>query len=152
MRFPTQKTRATSEAVRTNPTPGTANFLTQGNVVGSSARTPQEGDIEIVYHPHSEKDTLILSPEEFKEGLNPRSEPAGPLDGEPWRPFSSRVDFDFAELVHNAKLNRKQIEGLIKIIQQCKDEPGLFTFNGYNDLKKVLDSTEKLLTKVSIFL
>jgi hypothetical protein len=74
----------------------------------------------------------------------------GPLDDEPWRPFSTREDFAFAELIHDAKLNRGQIEGFIKLIQRCQESPGLFTFNTYNDLKKTLDRAQKILTEVSV--
>jgi hypothetical protein len=119
-------------------------------VVGSDARTPKDGDIVIEYHPHSEQATRILGPEEFKEFSSRRStNPLGPLDDQPWSPFSSREDFDFAAAVHDAKLNRNQIDKFIKLIQRCQEAPGSFTFNGYNDLKKTSDRASKLLTEVS---
>ena len=106
----------------------------------------------IKYHPHSEKDVRTLSPEEFKEFLNHRPDPiVGPVDDQPWQPFSTREDFDFAELVHDAKLNRPQIERLIKLIRHCQDIPGSFTLHKYSDLKKALDRSSNLLTKVTAF-
>ena len=73
-----------------------------------------------------------------------------PLDDEPWRPFTSREDFDFAELAHDAKLSRPQIDQFIKLIQRCQEAPGPFTFSSFSDLKRVLDRASNLLTQVTI--
>jgi len=106
----------------------------------------------IEYHPHSKKRTRVISAEEFKASLSGNSEPTTPPDDKPWRPFQSREDFEFAELVHDAALNRPQIERLIKLIQRCQNAPGAFTFHNYNELKGSLDSASKLLTPVTIYL
>ena len=120
--------------------------------IGSGARTLRDGDIVIEYHPHSEKGTRILGPQEFKDSLNHHSDPiVAPADDQPWQPFSTREDFDFAELIHDAKLNRKQTERLIKLIQRCQDAPGSFTLQKYNDLQKVLSRAANLLTQVTTF-
>ena len=124
--------------------------LTSG-LTGLSAQTLNAGDIVIEYHPHSERDTRILSPEEFKASLSDDSEPAKPPDDEPWRPFHSREDFEFAELVRDAALNRTQIDRLIKLVQHYQDTPGSFAFRGYDDLKTSLENASKLLTPVTAF-
>jgi len=126
-------------------------LLTPG-LIGPSARIPKAGNIVIEYHPHSKKGTRVLSVEEFRASLSDESEPTAPPDNEPWRPFQSREDFEFAELVHNAALNRSQIERFMKLIQRCQDAPGAFTFHNYNELKGSLDSASKLLTPVTIHL
>lgn len=80
-------------------------------LIESDTQTLRDGDIVIEYHPHSKKGARILSPEEFKESLNHRPDPiVAPMDDQPWQPFPTREDFDFAELAHDAKLNRSQIE------------------------------------------
>ena len=112
-------------------------------------QTPNAGDIMIEYHPHSGRDARVLSSEEYKETLSDRSEPTEPPDIEPWRPFRSREDYEFAELVHDAALNRTHTERLIKLLQRCQDSPGSFTLRGYNDLKDSLESASKMLTPVS---
>ena len=131
---------------------GTIDRFTHPRAIGSSARVPKDGDIVIEYHPHSKKGTRIVSVEEFKASLSDDSEPTAPPDDKPWRPFQSREDFEFAELVHDAALNRPQIERLIKLIQRCQDAPGAFTFRNYGDLKNSLDSASKLLAPVIIHL
>jgi hypothetical protein len=112
---------------------------------------PRDGDIVIEYHPHSRKGTCILSEKEFKESLNHHSDPTGPLDGEPWHPFSSREDFEFAELVHAAKLSQPLVEKMIGLIQRCQEAPGSFTINSFKDLKRVSERADKLLTEVPTF-
>lgn len=100
----------------------------------------------IEYHPHSERPTRIVSPEEFKKMFNDQPDPTAPPDDEPWHPFSTREDFDFAELVHDTKLNQKQIERFIDIINRCQKSPGSFTMRNHNDLKGSLEKASKLLT------
>ena len=83
--------------------------------------------------------------------LNKQSKLTKPPDDKPWLPFSSWEEFDFAELVHDAALNQKQINTLIKLIGRCQEVPGAFTFRNYSDLKRSLDEASKLLTRVSTF-
>lgn len=123
--------------------------LTSG-LTGLRIRTPNAGDIVIQYHPNSKKGTHILTPEEFKASLKDDSEPIPPPDDEPWRPFRSREDFEFAELAKDAALNRRQIERMMKLIQRCQDGPAPLTFENYNDFKDSLENASKLLTKVTI--
>jgi len=115
-------------------------------------RVPAAGDIVVEYHPHSKKGTRIFSSEEFKASLNDDSESAEPPDDEPWRPFRSREDYEFTELVHDAALNGIQIDKMIKLIQRCQDESGPFTFQNHKDLKTTLESASKLLTPVTMCL
>jgi hypothetical protein len=123
--------------------------LTSG-LTGSHIRTPNAGDIVIKHHPNSKKGTCILTPEEFKASLKDNSEPLPPPDDEPWRPFRTKEDFEFAELAGDAALNRGQIERMMNLIRHCQGGPAPFTFDNYNDFKDSLESASKLLTKVTI--
>jgi hypothetical protein len=114
--------------------------------------TPNIGDIKIEYHPKSGRDPRVFSSEEFKAHAKNSSEPTGPPEAEPWLPFQSREDFEFAEFVHDAALNRSQIEKLIKLIRRCQDAPGLFTLRNINDLKSSLERASELLTPVATIL
>lgn len=122
-------------------------LLTSGSIEPGT-QTLNAGDIRIEYHPRSGKDACILSHEEFKQSLKDHLEPMELPDDEPWSPFHSREDFEFADLVHDAALNRPQIERFIKLIRRCQDAPGSFTFQKYGDLKDSLDNASKLLTPV----
>lgn len=111
---------------------------------------PRVGDLKIEYHPHSKKGTRVLSSEEFKASLTDDSDPMEPPDEEPWLPFRSREDFEFAEIVNDAALNQGQTKRLIALIQRCQKAPGSFTLRGLDDLKNSLESASKLLTPVII--
>lgn len=73
-----------------------------------------------------------------------------PLDEEPWLPFCSREDFEFAEIVHDAAMNRQQIDNLIKFVHRCQQDPGKFTLENFHDLKKSWENSSALLTDVSV--
>lgn len=117
---------------------------------GSGVQTPNVGDIVIEYHPHSGKERRFFGPEEYKASLRDDSGPTGPPDDEPWRPFRTRKDFEFAEQVNDAALNRPQTEKLIKFVRSCQgdDRTDLFTIRNYSDLKDSLENASKLLTPV----
>ena len=121
-----------------------------GTLIGSDTQAPQDGDIAIEYHPHSGRRTRVVSAEEFKETLNNQPDPTILPDDEPWLPFSSREDFDFVELVHDAKLNQKQTKRLINLINHCQTSLGSFTLHNYNNLRSSLEHVSKLLTNVRI--
>lgn len=114
--------------------------------VGSSARIPNAGDSTVIedHLQHSRRDTRTLSDsassEEPKEPPNDRSEPTETPDTESWRPFRSREDYEFAELVQHAALNRTHTERLIKLLQRCQDSPGSFTLRDYDGFKTSLES------------
>jgi len=108
----------------------------------------QPGDIRITYHPHSKRDPAVIGPEEFKKGINDAASAELP-DEEPWLPFRSREDFEFAEIVHDAAMNQSQIDNLIKLIHRCQENPGAFTLKSCRDLRNLWEDARALLTDVS---
>jgi len=80
--------------------------------------------------------------------LSDNKDPTAPLEGQPWRPFRSQEDFEFAELTHAAALNKHQIDTLIKLIKRCERNPGSFTFEGAKDVEQSWEDASKLLTPV----
>ena len=117
---------------------------------GPTATPPPGGDyIRIEYHPNSGRESRVLSPEEFKILSSDNTESMPPISEEPWRPFRSQEDFEFAELVHAAALNQKQIDKLVKFIKRCERNPGSFTFEGAQDVEQSWEDASKLLTPVS---
>ena len=136
-------------AVSANRTINPMDLLTLW-LVDPGVQVPNAGDIVIEYHDHSERERCIISSEEFKRSLKDESELTETVDDKPWLPFRSREDFEFAELVNDAALNRPQIDKLIKLIQQCQKNPDSFTLRNHSDLKGSLESASKLLTPVII--
>ncbi|KAG0694101.1 hypothetical protein DFH29DRAFT_769529, partial [Suillus ampliporus] len=59
---------------------------------------------------------------------------------EPWHPFASRADFEFALLTHKAVLNKEQTDELLRLIQNIVDGHAKLTFRSHNDVSKAWDN------------
>ena len=71
-----------------------------------------------------------------------------PSDEHPWRPFRSKEDFEFAELVQTAALTKDQVDRLVKLIKKCERSPGSLTFEGAQDIERSWEDASRLLTPV----
>lgn len=95
-------------------------------------RSPTVNDICETYHPRTGRPTRLHSFEEYK---SERQEPdPDALDDQPWKPFRSRADFEFAELTLEARMNRGQIDRLIAIVDSIVTRQSAFSFKGYSDV------------------
>ncbi|KAG1797456.1 uncharacterized protein HD556DRAFT_1233350 [Suillus plorans] len=88
------------------------------------------------YHPHSGRATSVESFSTFgrKEHQLPPI-----VDNEPWQPFACRADFEFAELAHQAALNKNQTDELLRLIWRIADGQVKFTFKSHGDVSKAWD-------------
>jgi hypothetical protein len=107
---------------------------------------PLEDDIKTEYHPHSSCITRIdhINEYEFPSAEAPRPKP---LD-EPWRPFRSRIDFEFAEIALKSHLNKKTVNTLIKILHACSSGAAKFTLNSHDEMREILQGASNKLTPV----
>jgi len=69
-------------------------------------------------------------------------------DEEPWHPFLSETDFEFAEVVHQAALSKEQTETLLKIIWKVSSSNAKFSFKMYTDVCAAWTNAASLLTPV----
>lgn len=84
------------------------------------------------YHPRARHDLLIQCFEEFSH-----SRPApdfSKVNPEPWWPFSSRIDFEFAEFALDAALNRRQVSALLNLVDCVTANRTQLTFRTYDDV------------------
>jgi hypothetical protein len=103
---------------------------------------PIPDDIKIEYHPHSKKPPLILKFDDCKIVKEPIAAvndlpPAAPAEEEPWAPFDTRLDFEFAELMLDCLMNERQRENLINLVKKLKQEPSEFTIQSVDHLDKI---------------
>lgn len=121
----------------------------------SSASPPQHdtglleheiGHVKTQYHPHSHRAPKIQTFGEYMENSLPPVIP----EEEPWKPFRSRLDFEVAEVVLEAALNRSQINQLIKLIHRAAEsnEYDPFTLKNAGDLNDMWDHASVHLTQV----
>jgi hypothetical protein len=106
----------------------------------------QYDDIRTEFHPHSNRPSTT---ERF-ENYNPRARNVNPssCSDEPWRPFRSRADFEFAEIALHAALNKNLTNALIRLIHRCVDKGGSFTLKNHSDMQDMWDKTSAKLTTV----
>ncbi|KAG2150779.1 hypothetical protein DEU56DRAFT_908418 [Suillus clintonianus] len=58
-------------------------------------------------------------------------------DTQPWVPFQSRLDFEAAELAHEAALSQPQIDWLINLLHRSKQDSESFTLYNYKDVRNM---------------
>jgi len=108
--------------------------------------TFQQDDIRTEYHPCSGITTKIDHFSDFCRNTAARSEV--PENITPWEPFSSHIDFDFAELVLKANLMKLQTDELISLIRRTAFEQ--FSVTDYDGIGKMWDAASPRHAKVSL--
>ncbi|KAI6010037.1 hypothetical protein BKA83DRAFT_4467647 [Pisolithus microcarpus] len=90
-------------------------------------------DILIEYHPSAGWPSEKIPFVKFVWGHRPKAyKPNTSTD--PWYPFRSRLDFEFAELVLKAALSKEQINCFLKLIKSARCGSDPFMLNEYSDL------------------
>ena len=101
-----------------------------------------------IRHPHSGITTTVESWHDYKANLQKNERAYIPVDNEPWRPFASRIDFEFAEFTANAHLSRPQVDDLLKIVHRIASGGSGFTLQSYTDLDNVWEKASHIHTPV----
>ena len=112
--------------------------------VASSQAGPPEFKTE--YHPCSSWPPQFHTYDEF--GINGGGEPVPLSDDQPWRPFKSRGDFEFAEIALEAGLNEHHINALLKLFSSVSDGSTQVTMKSQSDLHQAWDTAAQRLTPV----
>ena len=110
---------------------------------------PELDSICMEYHPHSQRSPKLAKLEDFRQQEPVEVRPPKSSLEDPWRPFQSRADFEFAELVLEAALNKRQVEKLIDIFERCKSGQDSFLIKNHKDLHDLWKYASALVTPVS---
>ncbi|KAG1759607.1 hypothetical protein EDD22DRAFT_849145 [Suillus occidentalis] len=104
-------------------------------------------DIQVWYHPNSGCPTQAYHFEDYRCGPGA---PAAPpkVDPEPWHTFRTRIDFEVAELAHEAALTHEQMDRFIKLIHRSRCK--LFTLRNRKDVRDTWDAASFKLTPVDL--
>ncbi|KAF7967708.1 hypothetical protein HWV62_33335 [Athelia sp. TMB] len=107
----------------------------------------RKDDIRTEYHPKTGCAACVAHFDEY--GREETTSSTRSIDETPWAPFfRTRLDFELAEVMQEAALNREQISRLISLIHQArlhKDGEG-FTITSYSDLKSSWDNAAAVLS------
>ena len=73
-----------------------------------------------------------------------------PPEDEPFRPFRTRRDFEFADIALHSSLNNDQTDSFIKLINRIISGEIEFTLKDSHDLRRMWDLSSTKRTKVSL--
>jgi hypothetical protein len=107
----------------------------------------QFDDIRTEFHPASGKEPVITHFEDY--GHAEEFAYKNPPDPRPWAPFESRLDFEIAELILFAALNKEQTTKLISLMKRVAEGAEEFTLRSHDDIKKRWEKASDKCTKVS---
>lgn len=102
--------------------------------------------IRTEYHPNSNRGIKVETFEDYREHtLKPNSVPE---ITDPWRPFQSRTDFEFAQLALDAALTKTHLDKLIQLVERCVKGQDSFNITNSQDLYNTWDAASTMLTPV----
>ena len=73
-----------------------------------------------------------------------------PIDDLPWRPFTTRLDFEMAEFILDASLNNQMMDRLISLVERCTSGAEKFTIRDHKQLTKYWDLASSKSVKVIV--
>ena len=121
--------------------------LTTSDPTGSRHHQAQDyrsDDIRIEYHPNSGRRTDTSRVNEYRQPLKGDAT----FEPEPWAPFRTREDLEFAELALEAGMTRGQVNAMIKLFHKCIKGDGSFTISNHKDMADTFEKASNRLAKV----
>lgn len=113
-----------------------------------SGINPPKGSICVEYPANGKRKADVFA-DATTYGDRKRPKVPKDLDSlEPWRPFRTRSDYDFAELVFKAALTKDQISSLLSVVNRCIEGDDKLTFGSYADLHDSLKEARNLVEPV----
>ena len=74
-----------------------------------------------------------------------------PEDPEPWAPFKTRADFEFAALAQDTGMSKAQVNTLIGLFHRCIESgKGYFMISSHDEMCDTLKVASEQLPKVSL--
>ena len=105
-----------------------------------------DNDIRIEYHPNSGRQADVFKLDEYHQSATAANTT---VDPEPWAPFQTREDFEFAEIALETGMTRGQVNALIKLFHKCINKgEGSFTISSHKDMADKFKVASNRLTKV----
>lgn len=109
---------------------------------------PSIDDIKIEYHPHSERPPEVLPLKDYQERRRNIKIPKLKTH-QPWKPFKSRAEFEYAEIALKVGLSKNQSDTLIALMKRCIRGEETFTLDSHAHLCEIWNDGAILHTAVS---
>lgn len=110
--------------------------------------TPELDDFLTEYHPSSERPSVVEHFEDYGHTQSNDRSSAAPPNEHPWEPFQSLLDFEMAELILEAGLNKNQTNRLLSLIDRCVGGKEKFSIKNENQLSQYWDLASPKCVKV----
>jgi len=111
-------------------------------------------DIRLVFHPNTGIPPQYYHFDDYcgtESTPDVSSLPQSPERGEgdmPWRPFSTKLDFEMAEVMLDAHMNAAQIKRMLALVHEVVRHPETFTLVNLKHLSDIWDVARKTRTEM----
>lgn len=105
-------------------------------------------DIKVEYHPHSGRAQQVHRFSDYKRGQASKR-PFLTCDRQPWQPFRSRLDFEFAELALHASLSKDETNRLINLVHRAVGGDEAFSLTNHKEVSETWSRVAHRFTPVS---
>ncbi|KIO08105.1 hypothetical protein M404DRAFT_23381 [Pisolithus tinctorius Marx 270] len=102
-------------------------------------------ELNVEYHPNVGKPTVKVPFAKFTQGHAPKTYKPDPCTA-PWYLFQTHLDFNLSEFIHDAALNKEQVNCILKLLKHSCTED--WTLNNYNDLESTQQAASHCMTAV----
>jgi hypothetical protein len=127
------------------------NISAEENLDGSDSQSnPTIGDIKIEYHTDTKKVPEFIPFKKYQARQKFKKSQSNTRN--PWKPFKTRSDFEFAEVSLRAGLTKNQVNRLIEVMQRCIDGKDSFNIRDHDHMSTIWEAGAVLHTAVSFFL
>lgn len=136
----TQTKRQPSRATppKTSSSPQQSSSSQPPSATPQQPPAPEEGTYKLVFVKQASKSPIFSRSPDVR-AVDPVLK-AEPLPDQPWHPFPSRTDFEFAEFALDADLTAEQVDALLALIRRITSNPADLTFNSHKDVRKAWDN------------
>ncbi|KAI0674805.1 hypothetical protein C8Q78DRAFT_502219 [Trametes maxima] len=111
---------------------------------GTSGGSVATDSFRTEYHPRSGRPTTVHPIEEFTRVHDSQYKP--PPQETPWGPFTTKADFEFAELSLQAALNKRQVDAFLQLIERLVRSEDRLTFRNQKDVETAWKGAAHKLT------
>jgi len=115
----------------------------------STTSTSSNMEFKTTYHSRSQRAEKIEPWDKFRNTTHPL--PASNYEtSEPWQPFKSRADCEFASIAIDGEFSKDTVDRLLGLMRRVESGTAKVSFKNNDELRSVCDKAAEELTPVSI--
>ncbi|PPQ63348.1 hypothetical protein CVT24_006721, partial [Panaeolus cyanescens] len=103
----------------------------------------KKDSIRTQYHPRSQLPTTVVDFDDYQA----RPSPQPHVFADPYSPFKSRTDFEFAEIALKSALTQDQIDAMIQLFERVKSGQDSFNITSHRHLRETWEAASHFVTE-----